>query len=95
MQILGEYVQTTFSSESVKEAISSAWERTHDTLNHWKHSGLMLKEESPALYTLVFGTAIAVGGVSRGGNFRGHRSELDSRGPQGRTRESEEQKVLV
>jgi len=95
VQILGAYVQTTFSSESVKEAISSAWERTHDTLNHWKQSGLMLKEESPALYTMVFGTAIAMGGVSRGGNFRGHRSELDSRGPQGRTRESEEQKVLV
>jgi len=95
MQVLGEHVQPTFSSESVREAISSAWKTTHDTLNRWKQSGVMLKEESPALYTMVFGTAIAAGGMSKGGNSRGHSGAVGSRGPQGRTQESEEKKVLI
>ena len=79
----------------MKEAISSAWKTTHDILNRWKQSGVMLKEESPALYTMVFGTAIAAGGMLKRGNSRGHSGAVGSRGPQGRTPQSAEQKVLV
>jgi len=85
MQVLGEHVQTTFSSEFVKEAISSAWEKAHDILDQCKHPRLKLEKQSPALHKMVFGTAIAAEPVPRGGNRTGPAV----------AQESEEQKVLI
>jgi len=84
LQVLGEHAQTSFASEFVKEAISSAWEKTHDILNQCKHSRLMLEKQDPALHRMVFGTAVAAGKVLVRGNRTGPAV----------AQESEENKVL-